>query len=64
MAFIRVEYCRVCETTTQHVNGGCSECKERIYKEKVAAWNALTVDERLQDLRRRMEKLEAGPILF
>jgi ribosomal protein L33 len=60
MALITEEYCSKCEKVTHHSYLQCSECRARDYREKAAAWNAKTIDERLSDLRIRIEKLEQG----
>ncbi len=31
---------------------------------RIDAWNAMTVDERLNDIRRRIEQLERGPAVY
>ena len=64
MAFIQMKYCSRCEKETQHCNGVCPVCSERSERERIALWNALTVDEKLSDLRKRVEKLERGPTLY
>lgn len=50
MAFVEHKDCPKCEKSTRHINEQCSPCAERAYREKIAAWNALTVEEKLQDL--------------
>ena len=64
MALVQQEYCPKCEKETQHVNRVCVYCGDRERRKKIASWNALTVNEKLQDLRRRVEKLEAGPLRY
>ncbi len=64
MAFIQQEFCRYCEQVTQHCNGKCQACAEREARESSAAWNARTTEEKLQDLRRRVESLERGPAKY
>lgn len=64
MALMGEDYCTTCESTTMFVNRKCSKCSEREHREEVAKWNALTTEEKLQDLRRRVEKLEQGPPRF
>lgn len=61
MALIQHRYCDRCESHQSIVNGYCAGCKQRKYIQDTAAWSALTQDEKLQDLRRRIEKLEQGP---
>ena len=64
MAFVRDEYCGKCEKVTTHTNSKCNNCEAREYREETAKWNAQTTDEKLQDLRRRVEKLEYGPAQY
>jgi hypothetical protein len=58
MAYIENKYCYFCEKFSSHLDGVCPICRERGNRERIAAWNTLTVDEKLQDLRRRVEALE------
>jgi len=64
MAFIRQEYCHKCERETQHCNGKCRDCSAQEYRERTAVWNALTTNEKLQDMRKRLEVLERGPAQY
>lgn len=64
MALVRNDYCNHCEKDTQHVNWHCSVCARREERERIALWNALPTDEKLQDLRKRLERIEAGPIRY
>ena len=64
MAYINTEYCPKCESETRHTNGKCNDCAAREYREQTAAWNALTTEEKMQDLRRRVERMERGPITY
>ena len=64
MAFVNFKYCSKCEIETNHTNDKCDTCRDRARRERTAAWNALTTDEKLQDLRRRVEGLERGPMRF
>lgn len=61
MAFVAEEYCRKCEKMTNHINLKCTYCEGIKERAKLADWNALPTEERLQDLRRRVEALEAPP---
>ena len=58
MAYIVNGYCLRCERDTQHTNSKCDICAERENRERIAVWNSLITDEKLQDLRRRIERLE------
>ena len=64
MAFVCDEFCAVCKKVTQHCNSKCGVCFEREERMRIAAWNAQTDGEKLQDLRRRVEALERGPVRF
>jgi predicted amidophosphoribosyltransferase len=64
MAMIRVEYCQKCQEETSHCNGRCGACWDREERQRIAAWRALTTDEKLDDLRERIEVLERGPARF
>jgi hypothetical protein len=64
MVQVTKRYCRKCEHETIHHNGKCGPCNEREEKARIAAWNAQTVEERIQDLRRRVEELERGPARY
>ena len=56
--YLSTEYCSKCDADTDHHDGKCSDCFNREEKERIAKWNAMTVDERLTSLRERLEELE------
>lgn len=58
MAHVEFKYCEKCVETTNHVNGKCALCSDREYRQKIAAWKALTTEEKLLDLMKRIERLE------
>ena len=64
MAYITWDYCKDCEETTHHCNGECSQCRERRNRKELAAWQAQTVEEKLLDLHKRLQKLEKEPIRY
>lgn len=64
MAYVVQQRCDVCEKTTTWINHKCSVCRAREERERIAVWNSKTVDEKLQNLRQRIEQLEAGPITY
>lgn len=64
MAYITTKYCTTCDRDTSHTNGTCNNCRERIRREEMAAWQAKTVEEKLLDLHKRTLKLEAGPARY
>jgi predicted ATP-dependent serine protease len=61
MAYITTQYCNKCEKELNFYNGKCPNCTERKRREEIAAWQALTVEEKLLDIHKRLLKLEAGP---
>ena len=64
MALVMTEYCRECEKETMHTNGKCNICSERAERMRIAEWNAMTVDEKLTDLRRSVEALQRSPARY
>ena len=64
MAFIHEAFCGRCNKRTQHNHGTCLDCRKRAYDEIVEEWNKLSLEEKLNDLRVRIEKLESGPTRF
>jgi hypothetical protein len=62
MAFVRDEHCDVCNKKTTHSNNRCVECIAREAEERKAAWHKLSLDDKLEDLRKRIEKLEGFPL--
>ena len=61
MVMAMTQWCQHCERETRHHDCQCTVCAERKRKEYLMAWNAMSVDERLSDLRRRIEQVERGP---
>jgi hypothetical protein len=57
-------YCYVCNGETVHYDNKCSQCRDREERKRIAAWKALTTQEKLDDLRERLEKLERGLARF
>jgi len=66
MAYIHRQYCSYCRIETDHINGGCTPCAIRLERERIAIWNSKTIEEKLDELLKRIDKLEAGryPILY
>ena len=58
MAIRRDEHCDICKKETTHSNGRCAECIIREAEERKAAWHKLSLDDKLEDLRKRIENLE------
>jgi hypothetical protein len=63
-------YCYTSNGETVDYNGKCGPgsipggLRMRIEVLELAAWNDLTMDEKLDDLRKRIEVLERGPVKF
>jgi hypothetical protein len=64
MAFVRDEYCLVCKKETRHTNGGCDICLEKAERKRIHEWESKSTKAKLSDLRRRIEKLEQGPMRY
>lgn len=64
MAFINEAMCYECKKVTTHTNNYCNICTEKNEKERIRIWNAQSTKHKLDDLRRRIEKLEKGPALY
>jgi len=62
--FLSEDSCYVCKKVTTHHNGGCVICLEKAEKKRIKAWEAKSTKAKLSDLRRRVEKLEAGPARY
>lgn len=60
MVMYQANYCNVCMTETTHYNNKCSKCHDREERQRIAAWQALTTEEKLDDIRTRIEALERG----
>ena len=61
MAYIETKSCPVCQEVRRFTNGVCNECRHRRKREELHKWNSMSYDARLDDLRKRVEKLEQGP---
>jgi hypothetical protein len=61
MALVRDEYCTPCGQRRRFINGKCSACVDRKRREELAVWLSKTTEEKLLDLHRRVQVLEAGP---
>jgi len=54
MALVEHKACPVCQQVQQFVNGKCTACEARKYREELHAWNSMSYDDRLNDLRKRV----------
>lgn len=64
MALVRDDYCHPCAAQRRFLNGKCVTCSDRKRREELAAWLSKTADEKLLDLHRRVQVLEAGPARY
>lgn len=58
MAYIQEQYCKACDCVRSFINNVCPQCEERKRRTEMAAWQALTSDEKLLDIHRRLLALE------
>lgn len=58
MAFCRTEFCEACGLDTMHTNHKCNRCMLAKVNRMEDAWEALTPEEKMKNLLRRVERLE------
>jgi len=61
MALITHTVCPTCRQPRTFVNGKCPHCEAKRERKRVKAWNKKGTKAKLDDLRKRIEVLEAGP---
>lgn len=64
MALVQDHYCATCKETTQHINNECVVCMGEEKRLKELAWSKKTADEKIEDLRKRIEALEQKPAKY
>lgn len=64
MAYITTQYCHYCRCNQLHMNGSCNTCRDRIFRENEAIWKVKTDSEKIDELRKRIEKLENNNIRY
>lgn len=64
MVMARHQWCGTCEAETLHHNNKCTKCMEREKRVERAKWNALTNEEKIEVLLKRVEQLEKSPIKY
>ena len=62
MVMASVGWCATCDSDTVHHGMRCTVCAERNRRQERAAWLALTADEKIEQLLKRVEVLERRPI--
>jgi hypothetical protein len=58
MAYIYANHCPVCKQTTEHRNSVCVVCSRRTEEEENKRWNALTLEQRIEELRAKIDLIE------
>jgi len=61
MAHLHLSWCGFCRRKTDHMNFECLPCVDRIQRERRAIWNSKTNEEKIEELLKRIEKLESEP---
>lgn len=64
MAYVTTKQCNKCKEYTTHINMSCSKCSAIEKEEQVKAWESMSIEKKLTDLRERIEKLERGPAKY
>jgi len=64
MAYLHQAWCNDCGKETRHMNHKCQVCGPAKERARIAAWNEQTTQVKLNDLRKRVEKLEQGPATY
>lgn len=64
MAYLEHKHCPACDCTRAFINDKCPVCHAKAEKKRIAAWNRKSTKAKLDDLRRRVEALEAGPARY
>lgn len=58
MAIVNDLECSICKTITRHVNYKCCSCFQREEKERQDCWNCLPIEIKIDELKKRIEKIE------
>jgi hypothetical protein len=64
MAYISNQWCEKCRSDKEHINNKCVTCAVVEVKEKRTIWNSKTDSEKIEELLRRIEKLENANIKY
>lgn len=62
--FISFEFCPKCNGYTQHTNNHCNVCSMEKYRKEEEEWKSLKIEDKIEALKKRIEKLEAGAVIF
>ena len=63
LAFITMDHCDRCGRTTPHNHFKCEVCAQEDDKIRVENWNRQRTFDKIDALKKRVEKLERGPVL-
>lgn len=63
MAYIYDEHCDTCKKITPHIDGKCGICLEKAHKDRIAKWEAMSVEDKLRNILVRVEALEGGSLI-
>ena len=58
MAYVKLEYCNICKRQTYHVNSVCRGCVGRRRIAIEDAWNLLSVEEKINNVNKRLKAIE------
>ena len=61
MVMAQHTWCNQCDGDTLHHDGHCTVCVEKERRVRRATWLALTPDEKIEELVKRIERLEQMP---
>lgn len=64
MAFIQARYCAKCNKQTRHIDGECEECLNHFSTKELEKWNGQSLEDKIKNLRERIERLERGEIRY
>lgn len=59
MAYLTHQYCSKCNGDTNHINGKCNVCSILEKETKEEEWKSLKIEDKIEALKKRIEKLEA-----
>lgn len=62
--YLSTEICLECGKLTMHHNNKCVECYDKEQKVLFEKWHKMTMQDQINELKKRIEKLEQGPMRF
>ena len=64
MVYLHESYCTDCGKLTKFRNSLCNNCEEKKKRIKVATWSVLTGEEKIEELKKRIEQLESKNVRY